>query len=94
VVAAEAHFIQAIPFILPIAHIGMTGTVRDRRPSTTACPGCRAMGTKKLKKFAVRKIIFCTGLTRAANANQNLQYTSDKCDSKNVMEEDHFFADI
>jgi hypothetical protein len=44
---------------------------RDRRPSTTACRGCCAMGTNKVKKSAVRKIIFCTVLTKAAKAGQN-----------------------
>ncbi len=43
---------------------------RDRQSSTTACPGCWATGTNKVKKCAVRKIIFCTGLTRAAKAGQ------------------------
>ncbi len=41
---------------------------RDRRPRTSACPGCWAMGTNK--NCAMRKIIFCTGLTRAAKARQ------------------------
>ncbi len=31
---------------------------RDRRPSTTECPACWAMGTNKVKKCAVRKIIY------------------------------------
>jgi hypothetical protein len=43
-------------------------TFRDRRPCTTACPGCWATETHKLKYSAVRKKIFCTGLTRAAKA--------------------------
>ncbi len=44
---------------------------RDRRPGTTACQGCCAMGTNKLKKkCAGRTIRFCTGLTRAAKAGQ------------------------
>ncbi|MFN9899244.1 MAG: hypothetical protein ACK55Z_10725, partial [bacterium] len=30
-------------------------TVRDRRPSTAACPACWAIGTKKLKKCKVRE---------------------------------------
>ncbi len=33
-------------------------------------PGCWAMGTNKVKKCAVSKIIFCTGLTREAKAEQ------------------------
>ena len=33
-------------------------TFRDRRPSTTACPGCWAMGTRKLKYCTVRKKLF------------------------------------
>jgi len=41
-------------------------------------PGCLAMRTDKVKKFAVRKIIFCTGLTRAAKAGQNLLYWYDE----------------
>ncbi len=40
--------------------------LRDRRPSTTACPDCWAMETHKVKKCAVGKKICCTGLTRAA----------------------------
>ena len=43
---------------------------RDRRPSTTACSGCWAIGTNYVKKCAVRKIIFYNGLTRAAKAEK------------------------
>jgi hypothetical protein len=43
---------------------------RDRRPSTPACSGCWAKGINKVKKCAVRKIIFCPGLTRAAKVGQ------------------------
>ncbi len=39
-----------------------THTIRDRRPTSTACPACWAMET------TVRKKIFCTGPTRAAKA--------------------------
>ncbi len=42
-------------------------SIRDRRPSTTACLCCVAMGTNKVKKCALRNIIFCT---RAARAGQ------------------------
>ncbi len=44
--------------------------LRDRRPGTTACPGCRAMWTNKAKLCTARKKIFCTGPTRAAKAGQ------------------------
>jgi hypothetical protein len=37
----------------------------------TACPGCLAMGINEVKKCLVRKIKFCTGLTREAKAGQN-----------------------
>ncbi len=37
-----------------------------------------AKRTNKVKKCAVRKIIFCTGLTRAAKAGQNLLYRHDE----------------
>jgi hypothetical protein len=50
----------------------------DRRPSTPACPACWAMGINKVKKCSVRKIIFYTGLIRAAKAGQNLLYRHDK----------------
>jgi hypothetical protein len=43
---------------------------RDRRPSTPAFQDCWAAGTNKVKKCTVRKIIRCTGLTRAAKAGQ------------------------
>jgi hypothetical protein len=43
---------------------------RYRRLSKIACPGCLAMETNKVKKCAVRKIMFCTGLTRADKAGQ------------------------
>jgi hypothetical protein len=46
--------------------------LRDRRPSTPDCPGCWAMGTNKVKKCMVRKIIFFSGLTRAAKAVQKI----------------------
>jgi len=51
---------------------------RDWRPSTPACPGCWAMGTNKVKKCTVRKILFCTGLIRAAKADKKLLYRHDK----------------
>ncbi len=35
--------------------------LRDRRPCTTACTACWAMGTNELKQYTVRKKIFCTG---------------------------------
>ncbi len=35
---------------------------------TTACPVCLTMGANKVKNRAARKIIICTGLTRAAKA--------------------------
>ncbi len=41
--------------------------LRDRRPGTTACPGCWATGTYKVKKGAVRKTIFCTGTMSPTN---------------------------
>jgi len=44
---------------------------RDRRPCTAAGPGCCGRwGRVKVKKCAARKIISCTGLTRAAKAGQ------------------------
>jgi len=47
---------------------GKRHIVRDRRPGTTACSGgCWAI---KVKKCAMTKIIFCTGLTRATKAGQ------------------------
>ncbi len=45
-------------------------TLRDRRPITTGCPACWALGTKEWKKCTSRKKIFCTGPTRAAKAEQ------------------------
>jgi hypothetical protein len=45
--------------------------LRDKRPSTAACPACWAI-TKVMKK------LFCTGPTRAAKAEQNLVYWQDK----------------
>jgi hypothetical protein len=44
---------------------------RDRRPST---PACQVAGwwDKKAKNCAVRKIIFCTGLTRAKAGQKSL----------------------
>ncbi len=50
VVAAEAHFIQAIPFILPIAHIGMTGTVRGTEAGDPARLPAQVAGRMGLKK--------------------------------------------
>jgi hypothetical protein len=41
---------------------------RDRRFGTTACPGCRAMGTRNVKKVCGEGKIFCTGLTRSVKA--------------------------
>jgi hypothetical protein len=44
--------------------------LRDRRPSTTACPAGWAMGTNELKQCSVGEKIFCTWSTRAAKAEQ------------------------
>jgi hypothetical protein len=41
---------------------------RDREGRT--CTTAWAIGTNKVKKSTMRKIIFCTGLTRAAKAGQ------------------------
>jgi hypothetical protein len=72
-------------FVFPDPHfLGFCVPQRhgDRRPSTTACQGCWAMGTNKVKKYAVGKIIcvlgwleqpragtkiYCTGTTRPTN---------------------------
>jgi hypothetical protein len=48
---------------------------RYRRPSTTNWPGCWAMGTNKVKKCAVRKIIFCT---KPPRQDKNLFYLHDE----------------
>ncbi len=50
--------------------LGWNQSHRDSRPSMTACLGCWAMGTDKVKMCTVRKIIFCIGPTRAAKAEQ------------------------
>jgi hypothetical protein len=55
---------------LPDSSMSSDQRHRDRRPSTPACPGCWALGTNKIKKCVPRKIIFCTGLTRAARTGQ------------------------
>ncbi len=47
-----------------------THTLRDRRPSTVACPACWTMVTKKLQYYTVRKKRFCTGPNRSAKAEQ------------------------
>ncbi len=44
--------------------------LRERRPSTAACPACWAMGTKELK--------FCTRPTIAPMEEQNLLYRHEK----------------
>ncbi len=61
-----------------------------RRPSTTACPGCWAMGTNKVKKCAVRKIIFCIGLTRTAKAGQKI-YRTGTTSPANQPRKNHFY---
>ncbi len=59
---------------------GQRHILRDRRPITTACLDCRAMGlgTNEVKQYMVRKKISFTGPTRAAKAGQNLQYRHDE----------------
>jgi hypothetical protein len=47
-----------------------------RLPAQVA--GRWGLTTNKLKKCTVRKIIFCTGLIRAAKADKNLLYRRDK----------------
>jgi hypothetical protein len=46
-------------------------------------PGCWAKGTNKVKKRAVRKITFCTGLTRAAKAGQKSIETARRAQRTN-----------
>ncbi len=53
--------------------------LRDRPPSTTACPACWAMGTNKLKQCMVKKnYIFCTGRLEVPRQDKNLLYRHDK----------------
>jgi len=47
--------------------------IRYRRPGTTVCPGCWAMGTHKVKEVRIK--MFCTGLTRAAEAAKKIYFT-------------------
>jgi hypothetical protein len=52
---------------------------QDRRPSTTACPGCWATVTNKVKKCAMRKIIFCIGLDiEQPRQDKNLWFRHDE----------------
>ncbi len=47
---------------------------RDRRPSMTASPGCLAMRTKKVKKWAVHEennILYCIGLLEQPSQEKN-----------------------
>jgi hypothetical protein len=51
--------------------------LRDRRPSTTACSACWAMGTYKqrIEIVYVGKKIFCTGPTGADKTGQKISCT-------------------
>ncbi len=75
-------FQQCTPTRLPAAHTRYDQRLRDRRPSTAACPACWAMGTKELKLCTARKKRFlywadkgsqdrtkisCTGTTSPTN---------------------------
>jgi hypothetical protein len=60
-------------FFLCYVHI-----IRDRRPSTEACPACWAIGTKALKKCTVRQIYFVLGRLEKLRQNKNLLYRHDK----------------
>jgi hypothetical protein len=52
---------------------------RDRQPSTTACPACRAMRTNKLKQCMEKKnYFFCTGRLEVPRQDTNLLYRHDK----------------
>ncbi len=51
--------------------------LRDRLPSTAACPACWVMRTKELKQCTVRKKLFCTEPTRAAKQNKNVLHRHD-----------------
>jgi hypothetical protein len=44
--------------------------IQRQETSTTACTTWWAKGTNKMKKCTLRKIIFCSGLTRVAKAGQ------------------------
>ncbi len=49
--------------------------LRDRRPGTTACLSCWAMGTHKVKKCAVRKkFVFCWAEKEQQRQDKNLLY--------------------
>ncbi len=50
----------------------------DRRPSTTACPGCWAIGTNIVKKYAVRKIMLVLGWLEQPRQDKSLLYRHDK----------------
>ncbi len=45
-------------------------TLRDRRPSTAACPACWAMGDKRIEILYDKKKIYCTVPSRAAKSEQ------------------------
>ncbi len=48
--------------------------LRDRRPGTTACPACWAMGIKELKQCTKRTKIFLLGRLDQPGQNKNLSY--------------------
>ncbi len=62
-----------------IYRLNQRHSLRDRRPSTTACPACWAKETNELKKYTV----YCTGLTRAAKAGQKSLVPSYQHDTPN-----------
>ncbi len=56
-----------------------------RRHSTTSCPGCYRRWGMISEKCVVSKIIFCTGLTRAAKAGQkNIKPVGLQVSKKNI----------
>jgi hypothetical protein len=57
---------------------GQRHILRDRLPSTTACPACWAIGDKGIEKVYSEKRMFFTGLTKVTKAKQNLLYQHDK----------------
>jgi hypothetical protein len=52
-------------------------TLKDRRPSTTACPTCWTMGTKELKYCMVKKEYFVLDQLEQSRQINDLLYQDD-----------------
>ncbi len=72
--------VEFVTEYLKTIHLEQRHILRDRRPSTDACPAWCSMGVNEFKQCTMRKKIFCTEQPRQ---NKNFMYRLDKPNEPN-----------